>query len=352
MTQCDLNEAVLDEYLSAHIAGFEGPVTATEFSGGQSNPTYRLETKSARYVLRRQPFGKLLKSAHAVDREFRVISALAGSAVPVPRAFHLCTDQSVLGAMFYVMEFCDGHVFWNAPLPELNRTQRGSVYDQMVTVLAAIHSVDLEAAGLSDFGKPGNYFERQLFRWTRQYRASETQPVAEMNALIDWLTQHLPADDGRVALVHGDYRLDNLMFNATGTGDAVDAGYVPRIIAVLDWELSTLGHPLADLAYQCMQLRKPPSVKDLAGLGGLDRETLGIPDERAYLDRYCELTGMPAIAHWPFYLAFSYFRLAAILQGVARRALDGNASGAKASRMGAYVAPLAKMALEVAHGPN
>ncbi|MEM9056434.1 MAG: phosphotransferase family protein [Pseudomonadota bacterium] len=351
MTQSDLDAGALADYLKGKLPDFDGPLRITECGGGQSNPTYRLDVGSARYALRRQPSGKLLKSSHAVYREFRVISALANTAVPVPEDYHLCTDREILGTMFYVMQWCDGHVFWDAPLKALDNARRATVYEQMVTVLAAIHSVDLEAAGLVDYGKPGSYFERQLSRWTSQYRASETTPIASMDRLIDWLTERLPDDDGRASLVHGDYRLDNLMFNAPGEAGFGDSDYAPRIVAVIDWELSTLGHPLADLAYQCMQLRMPPAVKDLAGLGGLDRAALGIPEESEYLARYCALTGMAAIDNWSFYLAFSYFRLAAILQGVARRALDGNASGAKASAMGAYVQPLAEMALAVADAP-
>ncbi|MEL7449908.1 MAG: phosphotransferase family protein [Pseudomonadota bacterium] len=350
MTGSDLDEAKLAGYLEQHVPDFEGLESARKFSGGQSNPTYLLTAASGRYVLRRQPSGTLLKSAHAVDREFRVIRALAETDVPVPKAYHLCEDRDVLGSMFYVMEFCDGRVFWDAPLKALNKAQRGQVYEQMVTVLAAIHSVDLEAAGLATYGKPGSYFERQLSRWTAQYQASETQTIGAMDQLIDWLAAHLPADDGRVSLVHGDYRLDNLMFSPAS--DPVGEDYEPRVIAVLDWELSTLGHPLADLAYQCMQLRMSPAVKDLAGLGGLDRTSLGIPEEGDYVARYCELTGMGGIEHWPFYLAFSYFRLGAILQGVAKRALDGNASGARAARMGQYVEPLAQMALAASQEPG
>ena len=333
-----LNEAQLADYLSAHIAGFEGPITAHKFSGGQSNPTFRLDTPKGAFVLRRQPPGKLLKSAHAVDREFRVYQALANTEVPVPKVYHLCEDRDVIGSMFYVMECCEGRIFWDAALPELTSADaRTAAYDQMNTVLAAIHSVDVAAVGLADYGKPGNYFERQLRRWTEQYRASETQTIAPMNELISWLEANIPADDGRVALVHGDFRLDNMIF-------APDA---PRITAVLDWELSTLGHPFADLAYQCMQLRMPANAGNMSGLAGADRAALGIPEEQAYVAAYCERMGLSAIDHWAFYLAFSYFRLAAIAQGVAKRALDGNASNKQAMKVGAYVAPLAMGALHV-----
>ncbi len=340
MTQAiaTLDEKGLADYLAQHIEGFEGPVTAHKFSGGQSNPTFRLETPKGQYVLRRQPPGKLLKSAHAVDREFRVYQALAGTDVPVPKVYHLCEDRDVIGSMFYVMELCEGRIFWDAALPEMaDNDQRAAAYDQMNQVLAAIHSVDIQAVGLSDYGKPGNYFERQLRRWSEQYRASETQTIEPMNQLMAWLEAHIPEDDGRVSLVHGDFRLDNMIF-------APDA---PRIIAVLDWELSTLGHPFADLAYQCMQLRMPANSGNMSGLAGADRSALGIPEEKEYVARYCERMGIDGIQHWAFYLAFSFFRLAAIAQGVAKRALDGNASNKEAQKVGAYVAPLAMAALGV-----
>ncbi len=340
MTQAieQLDEGQLEDYLSAHIDDFAGPVTAHKFSGGQSNPTFRLETPNGQYVLRRQPPGKLLKSAHAVDREFRVYQALANTDVPVPKVYHLCEDRDVIGSMFYVMELCEGRIFWDAALPEMaSNAERTAAYDQMGTVLSAIHSVDIEAVGLSDYGKPGNYFERQLRRWTEQYRASETQTIEPMNQLIEWLEAHIPADDGRVSLVHGDFRLDNMIF----------APNESRIIAVLDWELSTLGHPFADLAYQCMQLRMPANSGNMSGLAGADRAALGIPEEKDYVARYCERMGLDGIDHWAFYLAFSFFRLAAIAQGVAKRALDGNASNKQAMKVGAYVAPLAMGALHV-----
>ncbi len=333
-----LDEAKLADYLAGHIEGFKGPLSATKFSGGQSNPTFKLEAASGVYVLRRQPPGKLLKSAHAVDREFRVYQALANTDVPVPKVYHLCEDRDVIGSMFYVMECCDGRIFWDAALPELDSNeQRTQAYDQMNQVLAAIHSVDVASVGLSDYGKPGNYFERQLGRWTQQYRASETQTIEAMDKLIAWLEEHIPEDDGRVSLVHGDFRLDNMIF-------APDEA---RIIAVLDWELSTLGHPFADLAYQCMQLRMPANSGNMSGLAGADRAALGIPTEKEYVAKYCERMGIDKIDHWAFYLAFSFFRLAAIAQGVAKRALDGNASNKEAMKVGAFVAPLAMAALGV-----
>ena len=343
-----LDEVVLAKYLAEHIEGFSGPIKATKFSGGQSNPTFRIDSPSGSFVLRRQPPGKLLKSAHAVDREYRVYKALADTDVPVPRVYHLCEDREIIGSMFYVMELCEGDIFWDAALPELASNEaRTAAYDQMGKTLAAIHSVDLEAVGLSDYGKPGNYFERQLSRWTQQYKASEIDPIPAMDQLITWLEENLPEDDGRVSLVHGDYRLDNMIFStkAFSKGEA-------EIIAVLDWELSTLGHPFADLAYQCMQLRMPassgkPKPGQMAGLMGLDRASLGIPSEEAYVAKYCERMGLEKIDHWAFYLAFSFFRLAAIAQGVAKRALDGNASSKEAGKVGAYVPLLAMGALAV-----
>ncbi|WP_066963442.1 phosphotransferase [Microbulbifer sp. Q7] len=327
----------LTHYLSEKIPGFGGPVRAQKFSGGQSNPTFKIETPAGNYALRRQPPGKLLKSAHAVDREFRVMRALAGSEVPVPKVLHLCEDRDVIGSMFYLMEYCEGRIFWDAALPELDNSERSAFYEEMNRVLAALHSVKPEEVGLADYGRPGNYFERQFDRWQGQYRASELQSISAMDQLILWLEKNLPEDDGRVSLVHGDYRLDNIMFHATE----------PRAIAVLDWELSTLGHPFADLAYQCMQLRMPAESGNISGLMGVDRGTLGIPTEREYVARYCERMGIERIDNWAFYLAFSFFRLAAIIQGVAKRAHDGNASSKDAVKLGAFVGPLATLALDV-----
>ena len=325
-------------WLGQHVAGFRGPARLEKFKGGQSNPTYRLTAASGSYVLRRQPPGALLKSAHAVDREFRVMRALAGSDVPVPQVYALCENREVIGSMFYVMEHCAGRIFWDAALPELGGpAERAAVYDEMNRVLAALHRVEPGAVGLADYGKPGNYFARQLSRWVGQYRASELRPIPAMEDLMAWLQERQPDDDGRVALVHGDYRLDNIVFHPRE----------PRIIAVLDWELSTLGHPLADLAYQCMQLRMPGGQGFAPGLAGIDRKTLGIPEESAYVKRYCERMGFERIDDWPFCLAFSFFRLAAIIQGVAKRAVDGNASNARAAELGRWVEPLAAMALSV-----
>ena len=326
----------LAAYLEQHVDGFKGPLTAEKFAGGQSNPTFLIEAASGKYVLRRKPPGELLKSAHAVDREFKVMSALANTDVPVAKAYHLCEDDSIVGSMFYLMEFIDGRVLWDPALPGMSNDERTAIYTEMNRVLAALHSVDIDAAGLSDYGKPGNYFERQIGRWSKQYKASETETIAEMDQLIEWLPANMPADDGRVALAHGDFRLDNMMFENNGS----------QVLALVDWELSTLGHPFADLAYQCMQLRMP-SDSPIAGLGDADRAALGIPSEEEYVAMYCERMGLDSIPNWNFYLAFSIFRLAAILQGVQKRALDGNASNEKASQMGAMVKPLAVMAVEL-----
>jgi aminoglycoside phosphotransferase (APT) family kinase protein len=333
-----LDQAALAPYLEAEIPGFSGLASIEKFKSGQSNPTYLITAASGRYVLRAKPPGQLLKSAHQVDREFRVMKALAGTAVPVPEMLHLSAEDSPIGRMFYVMDFLDGRIFWDPALPEArDNDERAAIYDAMNGTLAALHDVDVDAVGLSDFGRPGNYFERQLARWTSQYRASETGIIADMDRLIAWLETHLPADDGLVSLVHGDYRLDNLIF-------APDR---PRVIAVLDWELSTSGHPFADIAYQCMQWRLP-HASGFRGLGGIDRAALGLPSEEAYVAAYCRRRGLTGIGNWTFFLAFSFFRLAAICQGVYRRALDGNASNPeKARTYGEAVKLLSRLAAEL-----
>ena len=331
----DLPAESLANYLEANVAGFRGPLTATKFKGGQSNPTYRIDAASGTCVLRRKPPGPLLPSAHAVDREFRVLQALHGTSVPVAQPLHLCRDESVIGSMFYLMTFVDGRIFWDPSLPDMDATARGDIYLGIIDAMAALHTVDPAAVGLGDYGKPGNYFERQIKRWSEQYRASETRPVAAMDALIDALPARCPADDGVVALAHGDFRIDNLMFHPDE----------PRVIAIVDWELSTLGHPLADLGYFCMALRLPRNPA-LPGLAGLDRTALGIPDEAALLARYSQLTGRPIPEDWPFVLAFSFFRLAAIAQGVAKRAEQGNASSEQAAQAGRMVEMLATLGLE------
>lgn len=336
----ELDVDKLATYLTAAVPGFKGPITATKFDGGQSNPTFKIEAASGEYVLRRQPPGKLLPSAHAVDREFRVMSALAGTEVPVPPMIHLCEDKSVIGSMFFLMDYCKGDIYWNPSLPEKTPAQRSAMYAEMSRVLAALHSVNVEAVGLADYGRPGNYFERQLSRWTKQYRASEIDPIPAMDELIAWLEKALPEDDGQVSLVHGDFRLDNFMWHPNEE----------KIMAMLDWELSTLGHPFSDIAYQCMQLRMPADNPiGIPGLDGLDRTELGIPTEEEYVRMYCERRGIDSIPNWSFYLAFNFFRFAAIAQGVAKRALDGNASNKRASLAGKAVEPLAQAALNVIH---
>jgi aminoglycoside phosphotransferase (APT) family kinase protein len=335
-----LDAAILGPYLEAHVAGFRGLSRIDKFNTGQSNPTYLLVAGSGRYVLRAKPPGQLLKSAHQVDREYRVMKALAPTDVPVPRVLHLSAegDASPIGRMFYVMAFVEGRVLWDPALSEVaTNAERTAIYDAMNATLAALHAVDIDAVGLSDFGRPGSYFERQLARWTSQYRASETGTVSDMDDLIAWLETHQPPDDGLVALVHGDYRLDNMMF-------ATDR---PEVVAVLDWELSTLGHPYSDIAYQCMQWRLP-NGSGFKGLGGVDRAALGIPSEAEYVAAYCRRRGIAGIGNWTFYLSFSFFRLAAICQGVYKRALDGNASNPeKARTYGEAVALLSGLAAEL-----
>ena len=327
--------SAFDLWAAAHVEGFSGPSRAIKYPTGQSNPTYRIETPGRAYVLRRKPPGKLLKSAHMVEREFRVLRALGAVGFPVPPALALCEDESVIGSVFYLMAHVDGRIYWDPALPELPRAERTAVYDSMNAGLAALHDVDVAKAGLADFGKPGNYFARQTQRWTEQYRASETVKVPEMDALIDWLATHMPPDDGRVSLVHGDFRIDNMIF-------APDTG---KLLAVLDWELSTLGHPFADLAYQCMQWRLP-NVGDMRGLGGIDRAAAGLPSDEAYVAAYCRRRGLDGVPHWSFMIAFSFFRIAAIVQGVYKRALDGNASNPeRGMKMGAAVPLMARLAM-------
>lgn len=334
-TNTDLDLAAIDAYLSAHLTGYGGPLEARKFAIGQSNPTYELRTPTRSYVLRRKPPGALLKSAHAVDREFRVQSALADSPVPVPKMLALCEDETVIGSAFYVMEHLKGRVFLQPTMESESNAIRSAVLDEMNRVLAELHMVDIDAVSLSDYGPTGNYFERQISRWTKQYRASETTDIADMNALIEALASAIPDDDGQRTLVHGDYRIDNLMFAADGTS----------CIGVLDWELSTIGHPYADLAAVIMQWQMPPG-KEGRGLAGIDRDQLGLPSDAAFIAQYCARRGLPRIDNFGFYLAFNFFRMAGILQGVYKRALDGNASDPKrAQAFGAYVPVFAQHGL-------
>ena len=334
-----VDAAALQHWLERHVEGFSGPLSIEMFKGGQSNPTYKLITPSRAYVMRAKPgpVAKLLPSAHAIEREYRAMGALQGTGVPVARMHALCEDESVIGRAFYVMECVDGRVMWDQALPERSNAERAAIYDEMNRVMAALHTVRPDAIGLSDYGKPGNYFERQIGRWSKQYVASITQPIPEMDRLMEWLPQAIPAmarDESMVSIVHGDYRLDNLMFHPTE----------PRVLAILDWELSTLGHPLADFSYHCMAWHIPPG--EFRGMGGVDLAPLGIPDEAAYVQRYCERTGRddPATlrADWNFYLAYNLFRLAAITQGIARRVIDGTAASAEARASGAATRPLAE----------
>jgi aminoglycoside phosphotransferase (APT) family kinase protein len=327
--------APLEAWMRANVEGFKGPLEVEQFRGGQSNPTYRLRTAGASYVLRRKPPGKLLPSAHAVDREYRVISALGTGGFPVPRTYALCLDESVVGTAFYIMDFVAGRVFWDPTLPELSRTERGRVYDAMNEVIARLHTVDYAAIGLAEFGKPGNYFMRQIDRWTKQYRASETETIEPMDRLIEWLPKNVPPDD-QTAIVHGDYRLDNMIFHPSE----------PRILAVLDWELSTLGNPLGDFAYHAMAWRLPPAA--FRGLGGADLPALGIPSEAEYRAAYCRRTGREDIPNWDFYMAYNMFRLAAILQGIMGRVREGTAASLRAQEAGARAKVLARLGWEQA----
>src|SRR5574341_1318224 len=336
--------AALEAYLKQHLPDFSGPLSALQFKGGQSNPTFKLVTPQRSYVMRAKPgpAAKLLPSAHAIDREFKVMSALAGSEVPVARMHVLCEDESVIGRAFYVMEFVEGRVLWDQGLPGMAKAGRAAIYDEMNRVIAALHRVDYKACGLADYGKPGNYFERQIGRWTKQYQASITEPIEAMDRLIEWLPAHIPPsgrDEDQVSIVHGDYRLDNLIFHPTE----------PRVLAVLDWELSTLGHPLADFSYHCMSWHIPAAMS--RGINGLDLEALGIPSESEYIQRYCERTGRSSdalVTDWNFYLAYNLFRIAAILQGIGKRVVDGTASSAEAKQAAAGARPLAELGWSIA----
>jgi len=312
--------------------GFRGPLAVEQFKGGQSNPTYLISGKGGRLVLRAKPApaAKLLPSAHAVEREFRVITALGKAGFPVPRTHFLCEDEGVIGRAFYIMDYVEGRVFWEQSLPGMSARERGAIYDEMNRVIAALHAVDYAAAGLADFGKPGNYFARQIGRWSKQYRSSETEPIEAMDRLIAWLPEHIPAGD-ETTIVHGDFRMDNLIFHPSE----------PKILAVLDWELSTLGHPLADFSYHCMSWHIPPG--EFRGIAGLDLESLGIPREPDYIRSYCTRTARDGIGNWNFYLAYNLFRIAAILQGVAKRALEGTAASAQALDAGRRARPLAEL---------
>lgn len=326
------DERRLERYLTARISAFRGPLEVRQFRGGQSNPTYLLITPGAKYVLRRKPPGKLLPSAHAVDREFRVISALHDSGFPVPRAHVLVEDEDVVGTMFYVMDFVEGRLFWDPDLPGLAPVERRRIYDAMNETIAALHQLDFASLNLSDYGKPGNYFSRQVARWSKQYAASQTGDIREMDELMAWLPHNIPADES-VSIVHGDFRLDNMILHS---GE-------PRVLAVLDWELSTLGHPLGDFSYHLMPWYMPAEINigGLVSLRKFDLKSLGIPSQEEYLSAYCERTERDMKGNQDFYAAYNLFRLAGILQGIAGRVRDGTASNEHASEMATYVRPLA-----------
>ena len=324
----------LETWMRSHVEGFRGPLTVRQFRGGQSNPTYHLDTPARDYVLRRKPPGKLLPSAHAVDREYRVITALRATDVPVPRTYALCEDPEVIGTIFFVMECVSGRVLVDPRLPDSPPAERAAIYDEMNEALARLHRVDWKAVGLADFGRPGNYIARQIYRWTQQYRASETERIESMEELIGWLPAHVPAVED-TTIVHGDFRLGNTIVHPTE----------PRILAVLDWELATLGNPLSDLAYNCMPYRLEAETMD--GFQGADLAALGMPAEADFVAAYCRRTGRSGIEDWDFYVAFAMFRLAAIAQGIMGRVVAGTANDPNARERGSRARPLADAAWSI-----
>lgn len=331
------DSASLERWMQNNVDGFSGPLEVKEFKGGQSNPTYQLVTPDARYVLRRKPPGTLMPSAHAVDREFRVISALHGAGFPVPRAYALCEDETIIGTMFYVMEMVEGRIYWDLALPDQTPAERGAIYDAMVTTLAELQGLDYAAVGLEGFGKTSDYMARQIHRWTKIYVASETNRIGRMDELNAWLPKHIPQAD-EICIIHGDYRLDNMILHPTE----------PRVIAVLDWELSTLGHPLGDFTYHMAPWIIPAVDERVSSLEGLDLPALGIPTEEQYIARYCELTGRKSVDHLNFYKAYTVWRLAAIYQGIIKRVQDGTAASADAPRTTDIVEQFAERAWQYA----
>ena len=330
----------LSDYMHKHVDGFSGDLQIQQFKGGQSNPTFMLTAGAQRYVLRTKPApaAKLLPSAHAIEREFRVMDALSKAGFPAARQYALCEDEEVIGRAFYIMEFMDGRVLWDQSMPDMSNAERAAHYDEMNRVIAQLHTIDYKAIGLETYGKPGNYFGRQIDRWTRQYKASETEHIPAMEHLIEWLPQHIPAGE-QTTIVHGDYRLDNMIFHPTE----------PRILAVLDWELSTLGHPLADFSYHCMSWHIVPGL--FRGIAGLDLKSLGIPSEEDYLAKYSERTGIAIHKEdFRFYLAYNMFRMAGILQGIMKRYQDGTAASEQALKNGQAARPMAEMGWEFASG--
>ncbi len=328
------DQAALEQWCLANVDGFAGPLEVRQFQGGQSNPTFQLVTPTKKYVMRKKPPGQLLASAHQVDREYTVMKALADTPVPVPQMYALCEDDSVVGTSFYIMENLEGRVFREPSLPGMDPKERTAIYDDMNRVLAELHKVDIDAVGLSTYGRPGNYFDRQISRWIKQYRAAETETIETMEQLIAWMPDNVPAEDS-VSIAHGDYRLENTMFHPTE----------PRMIAVLDWELSTIGHPLADLGYNCMLYHIDSPT--MGTLTQVDYAASGIPTEAAYVADYCKRTDRDGIEDWPFYVGFSIFRLASIAQGVYKRGLDGNASSERATEYGNAAKMLADAAWEI-----
>ena len=330
----------MQAYMRAHVEGFSGDLSVEQFNGGQSNPTFKLTANGKSYVLRTKPgpAAKLLASAHAIDREFRVMDALNKAGFPAAKQYSLCLDESIIGRAFYIMEFVQGRVLWDQSMPGMTPAERTAHYDEMNRVISQLHTVDYAAIGLSDYGKPGNYFARQIDRWTKQYKASETEKIEAMDNLIEWLPNNIPPGDD-TSIVHGDYRLDNMIFHPTE----------PRVLAVLDWELSTLGHPLADFSYHCMSWHIPPG--QFRGIGGLDWKALGIPSEEEYIAKYCERTGKTIRKEdFKFYLAYNMFRMAGILQGIMKRYVDGTASSEQALKAGKAARPMAEMGWKYASG--
>jgi aminoglycoside phosphotransferase (APT) family kinase protein len=334
------DETKLFAYLQTHLPAdhlpLSGPMKVEQFKGGQSNPTYKLVTPTRAYVMRSKPgpVAKLLPSAHAIEREYKVLSALSKTDVPVAKVYCLCEDESVIGRAFYVMEHVEGRVLWEQSLPGMTTTERGEIYAELNRTMAKLHKVDFASIGLADYGKPGNYFARQISRWSKQYLASETEHIEAMHKLIEWLPAHIPEGD-ETSIVHGDYRVDNVIFHPTE----------PRILAILDWELSTLGHPLADFSYHCMSWHISPG--QFRGIAGLNLDELGIPSEQDYIAEYCRATGRTKIDNWNFYLAYNMFRLAGILQGIMKRVVDGTAASQQGASAGRSARPLAEQAWKI-----
>jgi len=330
------DQASLERWMTANVEGFAGPLSVEQFKGGQSNPTYKLITPAKHYVLRRKPPGQLLKGAHAVEREARVLRGLEKAGFPVAHVYGLCEDDAVIGTWFYVMDMVEGRIFWDATIPDVSREERHALFDAMNAVVAQLHMVDYEAVGLGDYGRPGNYFQRQIGRWSQQYLADELAGRdPNMDRMVEWLPANIPAAD-ETSIVHGDFRIDNMIFHPTE----------PRVLAVLDWELSTLGHPGADFAYNAMMYRMPPHI--VAGLGGADIAALGVPTEQEYLEAYCRRTGRSGMPEYDFYMAFNFFRLAAIFHGIKGRVLRGTASSAEAQERARSFPELAALAWEQA----